>query len=250
MVMFDLQKAFDTVDHYILCSKLQTMGVKSTKWFEFYLTDRKQKVSVNGTESNFLTVTCGVPQSSILGPLLFLYYVNDMSISISSDCKLLLYTDDGTILFSHRNPDVISEKLGKELQSCSQWLIDNKLSLHLGKTECVLFGSKCKLKKVDKFQVTCNEHIITAQSSVKYLGINIPVDKFLSGEIIINNIIKKVNSRLKFLHRQGRSLSENARKTLSTDLIQCHFDYACSSWYAGLCKKYKDKLQVLQNKTI
>jgi hypothetical protein len=94
----------------------------------------------------------------------------------------------------------------------------------LGKTECVLFGSKCKLKKVDKFQVTCNEHIITAQSSVKYLGINIPVDKFLSGEIIINNIIKKVNSRLKFLHRQGRSLSENARKTLSTALIQCHFD--------------------------
>ena len=113
-----------------------------------------------------------------------------MSISISSDCKLLLYADDST--FSHRNPDVISEKLGKELQSCSQWLIDNKLSLHLGKTECILFGSKRKLKKVDQFQVTCNEHIITAQSSVTYLGINI--DKFLSGEIIINNIIKKVNS--------------------------------------------------------
>lgn len=92
-----------------------------------------------------------------------------MSISISSDCKLLLYADDST--FS-RNPDVISEKLGKELQSCSQWLIDNKLSLHLRKTECILFGSKRKLKKADKFQVigTCNEHIITAQSSVKYLG--------------------------------------------------------------------------------
>jgi hypothetical protein len=145
-----------------------------------------------------------------------------MSISTSSDCKLLLYADDST--FSHRNPDVISEKLGKELQFCSQWLIDNKLSLHLGKTECILFGSKRKLKKADKFQVigTCNEHIITAQSSVKYLGINI--GKFLSGEIIINNIIKKVNSRLKFLYRQGRSLSENARKTLTTALIQCHFD--------------------------
>ena len=211
MIMLDLQKAFDTVDHYILCSKLQTMGVKSTKWFESYLT------------------------GSILEPLLFLYYVNDMSISISSDCKLLLYADDSTILFSNRNPDVISEKLGKELQFCSQWLIDNKLSLHLGKTECILFGSKRKLIKVDKFQVTCNEHNITAQSSVKYLGINI--DKFLSGEIIINNIIKKVNSRLKFLYRQGRCLVENARKTLNTALIQCHFDYACSSWYANLCKK-------------
>jgi hypothetical protein len=107
------------------------MSLQSVKWFESYLTDRKQKVSVNGTESNVLTVTCGVPQGSIFEPLLFLYYVNDMSISISSDCKLLLYADDST--FS-RNPDVISEKLGKEQQSCSQWLIDNKLSLHLGKT--------------------------------------------------------------------------------------------------------------------
>ena len=73
MIMLDLQKAFDTVDHYILCSKLQTMGVKSTKWFESYLTDRKHKVNVNSTESSFLTVTCGVPQGSILRP--FFFYV-------------------------------------------------------------------------------------------------------------------------------------------------------------------------------
>ena len=248
MIMLDLQKAFDTVDHFILCSKLQTMGVISIKWFESYLTERKQKISVNGTESNFLTVTCGVPQGSILGPLLFLCYVNDMSISISSECKLLLYADDSTILFSHGNPGVISEKLGKELQSCSQWLIDNKLSLHLGKTECILFGSKRKLRKINEFQITCNGHTIRAQNSVKYLGLHI--DRFLSGEIIIDNIVKKVNSRLKFLYRQGKILSENSRKTLSTALIQCHFDYACSSWYAGLCKQYKNKLQVLQNKTI
>ena len=136
------------------------MSLQSVKWFESYLTDRKQKVSVNGTKSNVLTVACGVPQGSIFEPLIFRYYVNDMSISISSDCKLLLYADDST--FS-RNPDVISEKLGKEQQSCSQWLIDNKLSLHLGKTECVLFGSKRKLKKVDKFQVTCNEPIVTTR---------------------------------------------------------------------------------------
>jgi len=248
MIMLDLQKAFDTVDHSILCNKLQTMGIKSIKWFKSYLTERKQKVKVYDVESNFQTVTCGVPQGSILGPLLFLCYVNDMSTSISSDCKLLLYADDSTILFSHRNPEVISKKLGKELQSCSQWLVDNKLSLHLGKTECILFGSKRKLAKVDNFQVSCNNHTIPAQNCVKYLGLNI--DRFLSGETIVNNILQKVNARLKFLYRHGRCLSENSRKTLFTALVQCHFDYACSAWYSCLCKKFKNKLQVFQNKSV
>lgn len=189
MIMLDLQKAFDTVDHRILCKKLQTMGVLSIKWFESYLTDRQQKVSANGTESDFLGVKCGVPQGSILGPLLFLYYVNDMSASVGSDCKLLLYADDIAILFSDENPDIISSKLSKELQSCNKWLVDNKLSLHLGKTECILFGTKRKLKKIKEFSVTCNNHTILAQNSVKYLGIQI--DQFLSGDIIVNSILQK-----------------------------------------------------------
>ena len=246
--MLDLQKAFDTVDHKILCQKLHAMGVQSTKWFESYLSDRKQKVKVNGTDSNFQTVTCGVPQGSILGPLLFLCYVNDMSASISTDSLLVLYADDSTIAYSHSDPNIISEKMGKELHSCNQWLVDNKLSLHLGKTECILFGSKRKLRKIKNFKITCNEHTISAKSNVKYLGLDI--DQYLSGELIVDNIIKKVNSRLKFLYRQSQFLSKNARKTLCTALIQCYFDYACSSWYAGLSKNYKNKLQILQNRVI
>ena len=99
MVMIDLQKAFDTVDHQILCDKLAIMGVKNVKWFQSYLTGRKQLVNMNGSESDYLDIKCGVPQGSILGPLLFLCYPNDMSISINLDCKLLLYADDSTILF-------------------------------------------------------------------------------------------------------------------------------------------------------
>ena len=70
-----------------------------------------------------------------------------MSMSIDNDCKLILYADDSAILFPHKNPDVISNKLGKVLESCSSWLVDNKLSLHLGKTECMLFGPRKKLRK-------------------------------------------------------------------------------------------------------
>ena len=119
--------------------------------FESYLSGRNQFVQVNDTTSDSSPITCGVPQSSILGPLLFLCYVNDMEISISSECKLLLYADDSAILYSHKNPEVISRKLSSELESCSKWLVDNKLSLHLGKTECILFGSRKKTKKSWKF---------------------------------------------------------------------------------------------------
>ena len=165
-----------------------------------------------------------------------------MSISINSDRKLLLYADDSTILFSHKDPQDISKNLGKELESCSNWLVDNKLPLHLGKTECILFGSKRKLKRVSNFQVS-------SQKSVKYLGLNI--DQSLLGEVIVNNTIKKANSRLKFLYRQANNcLSETSRKTLSVSLIQCHFDYSCSSWYEGVCKSFRNKLQVMQNKTV
>lgn len=205
-------------------------------------------MNVNGTESTFSNITCGVPQGSILGPLLFLCYVNDMAISINSDCKLLLYADDSTILFSHKDPNFISNKLGKKLESCSEWLVDNKLSLHLGKTECILFGPKRNLKKASEFQINCNGHIIKSQSSIKYLGIDI--DQNLSGEKTANSIIKKVNFCLKFMYRKANCLSTETRKILSMALIQCHFDYSCSSWYAGTSKALKQKLQVAQNKTM
>ena len=224
------------------------MGVCSVDWFKSYLSGRNQFVQVNDTYSNSSPITCGVPQGSILGPLLFLCYVNDMEISISPECKLLLYADDSAILFSHKTPEVISRKLSSELQSCSKWLVDNKLSLHLGKTECILFGSRTKLRKVQNFGIGCNGHSIQAQTSVKYLGVNL--DNFWSGEAIANSIIHKVNSRLKFLYRQWSSLNEKTRLLLCSALIQCHVDYSCSSWYAGLNKTLKKKLQISQNKVV
>ena len=114
--------------------------------------------------------------------------------------------------FSHKDPEVISRKLSSELESCSKWLVNNKLLLHLGKTECILFGSRGKHRKVHNFEIECNGHTIKAQSSVKYLGVNL--DNFLSGETIANSIIGKANSRLKFLYRQCSCLDEKIRKSL------------------------------------
>ncbi len=96
MVLLGLQKAFDTVDPNILCNKLEAMGVGSVNWFISYLSDRTQNVKTEGTVSESVPITCGVSQGSIVGPLLFLRYVNDMPVSVKS--KLLLYGDDSLYL--------------------------------------------------------------------------------------------------------------------------------------------------------
>ena len=246
MILIDLQKAFDTVDHTILCAKLKNMGIQSVPWFRSYLTGRKQIVSVNKTESEPLPISCGVPQGSILCPLLFLCYVNDMSISVK--CKLLLYADDSALLVSGKDPKSIAEELSAELYSCSQWLVDNKLSLHLGKTECILFGSKRRLKRVNNFKIVCNDHTIESVQSVKYLGIHL--DQCVSGVSTANNILKKASSRLRFLYRQSSFLNKKSKCSLYSALIQCHFDYSSSSWYQSLTQNLKKKIQILQNKAV
>ena len=248
MVLLDLQKAFDTVNHEILLYKLKACGMndKSVKWFSSYLSHRKQVVDINGTFSEHNSISCGVPQGSILGPLLFTLYVNDMQSAVS--CKLLLYADDSALMVSGKNVAAIQAGLSRELEAVSKWLVDNKLSLHLGKTESILFGTKRKLAKCSQLGVTCNGINITASTTVKYLGANL--DQAMSGEPMGDRVIKKSNSRLKFLYRKGKYLNFHAKKLLSTSLIQCHYDYACSFWYSGLSVKTKNKLQTSQNKLI
>ena len=110
MVLLDLQKAFDTVNHTILCEKLKIMGVGCVEWFISYLSNRKQIVIVNNVKSSPGLVTCGVPQGSILGPLLFLCYINDMPLSVK--CRLLLYADDSALLVRGKDPNCIAQILG------------------------------------------------------------------------------------------------------------------------------------------
>lgn len=143
---------------------------------------------------------------------------------------------------------MVRSTLSSEIESCHKWLTDNKLSLHLGKTECILFGSKRKLKRIQNLQVNCNNHIIKSTDSVKYLGVNI--DQHVSGEAIATQVIAKSNSKLKFLYRQIECLDQNTRKILSSALIQCHFDYCSPAWYSSLSAKLKHRLQTTQNKII
>ena len=244
--MIDLRKAFDTVDFDVLLKKLTAMGVKSTDWFRSYLTGRKQCVQVNDTDSDFLEITCGVPQGSILGPILFLCYINDMSIALS--CKLSLYADDSTLIASDTCVENLSRFLSNQLESCSKWLVDNKLSLHVDKCESIIFSSARKAKIRDGFKITCSGVNVRRMFRVKYLGVYL--DENLTGNDQATEVIKKTSARLSFLYRSSGLFDTKTRATLCLALVQPIFDYCCSSWFTGIRANLKERLYCLQRKMV
>ena len=139
----DLEKAFDTVDHNILLKKQDHYGVRGTsnKWFESYLTDRKQFVSINGFNLNISAITRGVPQGSVLGPLLFLISINDLNAAIK-DCKVHHFADDTNLL--NIKAKHLNKFINIGLKNLTKWLNANKIYLNFSKTEMVLFRPKRK----------------------------------------------------------------------------------------------------------
>ena len=155
-IFCDLQKAFDTVDHKILLKKLEGLGVRGIelKWFESYLSNRKQFVTLDGVNSILLDIILGVPQGSILGPLLFLIYINDLPLSSSLDDSL--FADDTTLLKSHQNLDELSAIVNNEFQKVVHFFRSHKLSLHPEKTKFMLFSSH-KNVQIPNIFINCND---------------------------------------------------------------------------------------------
>ena len=244
MVLIDLQKAFDCVDHGLLLQKLSAMGVSSTDWFRSYLSERSQCTQVNSIDSSFSDVTCGVPQGSILGPTLFLCYINDMVDALN--CKLSLYADDTALVYSGADPAAVAHFLSDELAICRKWLIDNRLSLHLGKTECILFGSKRRLGPNVKFEIKLDDTVVNRVTSVRYLGVYL--DEFLDFSKHVEGLLKKARSKLQFLYRNSRYLNHSTRKLLCQALIFSSLEYCSPSWYNGLSVSLCESLNVFQRK--
>ena len=250
MIFIDLQKAFDTIDHEIFLMKLECIGFnKSTiLWYRSYLENRTFQVNIENDYSNPGNLMCGVPQGSILGPLIFLIYINDMPQSV--DCDLFLYADDTCLGLTGKSIKTIENNLNKNFNSLCDWFVDNRLSIHLGedKTKTIVFGSKRGLKKLDKLDIRRGNIKLSQQHKVTYLGCIL--DDSLSGESMASRVLKKVSGRLNFLYRKQSFLNYKLRRMLCNALIQPHFDYACSAWYPNLTKNLTQKIQVAQNKCI
>ena len=158
MILIDLQKAFDTINHDILLKKLSIIGFSdhTVKWFQSYLSNHKFTVNLENSFSEVSSISYGVPQGSILGPLLFLIYVNDMPMAVK--CDLFLYADDTCLVFQSKNVKDIEKQLNEDFSNICDWFVDNKLSIHFGedKTKSILFASKCKIKKLQKLEIIYN----------------------------------------------------------------------------------------------
>ena len=203
MILIDLQKAFDTIDHKILTEKMKCMGFSNgvTKWFECYLSKRMFSVHVENSFSDKAIITCGVPQGSILGPLLFLLYVSNMVQAVN--CDLLLYADDTGLIFQHKDINIIVHQLNRNFSNISDWFVDNKLSIHFGedKTKSIFFAPLNKCKKLRKLNISHGSWKIKQYSEVTYLGCIL--DESLSGESMALNVVSKINTRLKSLYRKN-----------------------------------------------
>jgi len=201
VVFLDLKKAFDTVDHGILLSKLNAYGLGGAvgNWFKSYLSNRSQKCYVNGHLSSNSTLLCGIPQGTILGPLLFLLYINDLPNCLEHS-QARMYADDTNLTFASNNIDDINYHLNQDLANVNKWLIANRLTLNQSKTEFMLIGSR---QRIATFQsVPCFEIDgvpIDKVSQVKSLGVYL--DENLSWNRQINELTKKIASGIGALKR-------------------------------------------------
>ena len=247
VVFIDLTKAFDTIDHEIILRKMSHLGVDQAaiKCFSSYLSGRTQRCNVSDKLSSVCTLIYGVPQGSILGPLLFLIYINDLPNSLRGAVPRM-FADDTNLTLSAKTLTELKLALTPELNNLSCWLKANKLSLNVAKTELMIIGSRQRLSaQCDDVEIRIDDQIIKRVDHTKSLGLTI--DAQLSWGKHVEEICKKVSSAIGALKRVRPFISKETAIQIYNALIMPHFDY-CSPVWDCLSGYLSDKLQKLQNR--
>ena len=243
---FIKSKAFDTINHDILIKKLYHYGIRGValEWFRNYLANRQQYVSVFGINSDTLPVYYGVPQGSVLGPLLFIIYTNDLP-HVLKYSKCIMFADDTTVYHSAERITDTTQSLNKDLEALTDWFKANKLSLNVSKTNCMIFSQH--QYAADSIKIKINDKRIDIVQSTKFLGIHI--DEALNWSKHINYVCKKVSSGLYALNKMKHILFKEHMKFAYYSLIYPFIYYGITIWGNSL-KKYTNKLFILQKRAV
>ena len=223
----DLKKAFDTVNHRILIEKMQRYGIRGhiLDWFKSYLNNRKQFTHINHTNSDLNSISCGVPQGSILGPLLFILYINDIS-NISHLMHTILFADDTTILIKSDTASTAIISVNRELEKLSIWLTANKLSLNISKTHYMVFDRG--KEKTDQYSLFLNNILIDRVKYTKFLGVII--DEKLNWTHHISYIKNKISKRFGIILRARKLFTKSTLLKLYSSFVLPYLIYCVEIW--------------------